>query len=96
MFLAYVSQLGRALVSKRLYLPKSWTSDWDRCAEAGVPEDRRNCRSKTEFGPEMLERDGLKAHWVAGDDAFAMSPSFREGLAVLEIWTKSLVWGDVF
>ena len=27
MFLAYVSPLGRALVDKRLYLPKSWTSD---------------------------------------------------------------------
>ncbi len=26
MFLAYVSPLGRALVDKRLYLPKSWTS----------------------------------------------------------------------
>ena len=38
MFLAYVSPLGRALVDKRLYLPKSWTSDQDRCAAAGVPE----------------------------------------------------------
>ena len=35
MFLAYVSPLGRALVDKRLYLPKSWTSDQDRCAAAG-------------------------------------------------------------
>ena len=34
MFLAYVSPLGRALVDKRLYLPKSWTSDQDRCAAA--------------------------------------------------------------
>ena len=38
MFLAYVSPLGRALVDKRLYLPKSWTSDQDRCAAAGVPD----------------------------------------------------------
>ena len=55
MFLAYVSPLGRALVDKRLYLPKSWTSDQDRCAAAGVPEDR-NYRSKTELALEMLER----------------------------------------
>ena len=53
MFLAYVSPLGRALVDKRLYLPKSWTSDQDRCAAAGVPEDRRNYRSKTELALEM-------------------------------------------
>ena len=30
MFLAYVSPLGRALVDKGLYLPKSWTSDLGR------------------------------------------------------------------
>ncbi len=30
-----------------------------------------------------LERGHLKADWVAGDDAFGMSPSFREGLAAL-------------
>ena len=38
MFLACVSPLGRALVDKRLYLPKSWTSDPERCAAAGVAE----------------------------------------------------------
>ena len=85
--LAYVSPLGRALVDKRLYLPKSWTSDQDRCAAAGVPEDRRNYRSKTELALELLERvlelGYLRAEWVAGDDAFGMSPTFREGLAAL-------------
>ena len=85
MFLAYVSPLGRTLVDKRLYLPESWTSDTDRCAAAGVPEESRNYRSKTKLALEMLaralERGHLKAGWVAGDDAFGMSPSFREGLA---------------
>ncbi len=87
MFLAYVSLPGRALVDKRLYLPESWTSDTDRCAAAGVPEERRNYRSKTKLALEMLaralERGQLKAGWVAGDDAFGRSPSFREGLAAL-------------
>ena len=87
MFLAYVSPLGRALVDKRLYLPESWTSDQDRCEAAGVPEERQGYRSKTELALEMLqralERGHLKAGWVAADDAFGMSPSFREGLATL-------------
>ena len=30
-----------------------------------------------------LELGHLRAGWVAGDDAFGMSPSFREGLAAL-------------
>ena len=56
MFLAYVSPLGRALVDKRLYLPESWTKDPERCAEAGVPEERRGYRSKTELALETLRR----------------------------------------
>ena len=83
MFLAYVSPLGRALVDKGLYLPESWTSDQDRCQVAGVPKERQGYRSKTELALEMLERGHLQAGWVAGDDAFGMSPSFREGLATL-------------
>ena len=87
MFLAYVSPLGRALVDKRLYLPESWTKDLDRCAAAGIPVERQSYRSKTELALEMLERavelGHLKAGWVAADDAFGMSPSFRDGLAAL-------------
>ena len=90
MFLAYVSPQGRALVDKGLYLPESWTSDQDRCEAAGVPEDRQGYRSKTELALEMVgraqERGHLKAGWVAADDAFGMSPSFREGLAALGMW----------
>ena len=102
MFLAYVSPLGRALVDKRLYLPESWTSDKDRCAAARVPEERQGYQSKTGMALEMLEkaleRGHLRAGWVAGDDAFGMSPSFREGLAamgmryVLDVPAGFTVW----
>ena len=87
MFLAYVSPLGRALVDKRLYLPQVWASDNARCAAAGVPEEQRSYRSKTELALAMLERalesGHLRAEWVAADDAFGMSPSFRDSLAAL-------------
>ena len=102
MFLAYVSPLGRALVDKQLYLPGSWTSDQGRCAAAGVPEERRSYHSKTELALEMLEwaleLGHLRAGWVAGDDAFGMSPSFRDALAalgmryVLDVPANTPVW----
>ena len=102
MFLAYVSPLGRALVDKGLYLPESWTSDSGRCQAAGIPVERRCYRSKTELALEMLERalqfGHLKAEWVAGDDAFGMSPSFRDALAamgmsyVLDVPGSTSVW----
>jgi SRSO17 transposase len=37
-FLAYASGRGRALVDRELYLPKEWTTDVDRRAEAHVPD----------------------------------------------------------
>ena len=102
MFLAYISPLGRALVDKGLYLPESWTVDQDRCTAAGVPLERRRYRSKTELALEVLqralERGHLQAGWVAGDDAFGMSPSFRDGLEslgtryVLDVPAGFTVW----
>ena len=85
--MAYISPLGRALADKRLYLPESWTSDPDSCEAAGVPADRSRYRLKAESAFEMVERaleiGHLNAGWVAADDAFGISPSFREGLAAL-------------
>ena len=74
-------------MDKRLYLPESWTSDKDRCEAAGVSEERQGYRSKTELALEILERalgrGHLRTGWLAGDDAFGMPPSFRDGLAAL-------------
>ena len=109
-FLAHVGPRGRALVDKRLYLPLEWTGDGERCAAAGVPEDRREYRSKTELALEMVERAQARGHltaqWVAGDSAFGMSPNLREGLAAagmryvldvrpdMTVWPLELAWTD--
>ena len=101
-FLAHVGPRGRALVDKRLYLPQEWTGDGERCAMAGVPANRREYQSKTELAMDMLEcaqaRGHLSAQWVAGDSAFGMSPTLREGLAsagmyyVLDVRPDMTVW----
>ena len=102
LFLAHVGPRGRALVDKRLYLPQEWTSDVERCGAAGVPEARREYRSKTALALEMLEqaraRGYLQAQWVAGDSAFGMSPTLREGISragmqyVLDVRPDLTVW----
>ena len=87
-FLAHVGPRGRALADKRLYLPEEWTSDADRCVAAGVSAERREYRTKTDLALEMLRQAWgyLSAHWVAGDSASGMSPSFRDGLAAAGMW----------
>jgi SRSO17 transposase len=101
-FLAHVGPRGRALVDKRLYLPEGWTSDPARCVSAGVPEAQRGYRAKTHLALEMLRearaRGYLSAQWATGDDAFGMSPEFRDSLTaegmqyVLEVPPETPVW----
>jgi SRSO17 transposase len=54
-FLAYSSKKGAAFVDRALYLPKAWTDDPARRAEAGVPESIL-FRNKAELAEEMLRR----------------------------------------
>jgi SRSO17 transposase len=84
-FLAYVSPKGRALVDKRLFLPREWTDDPPRCAAAGVPETARTYQSKTELALAVLLQaqawGQLAARWVTGDDLYGQVPEFRDAVA---------------
>ena len=90
MFLAYVSPLGGALVDKGLYLPKSWTLRPGPVCCGGCAGGPAELPLEDEVGPGAAGAGhgaGLpKGQWVAGDDAFGMSPSFREGLEALGMW----------
>lgn len=54
-FLAYSSNKGAAFVDRALYLPKGWTSNPVRRAEAGIPEEI-TFHNKIELAEVMLER----------------------------------------
>lgn len=82
-FLAYVSEQGHALIDKRLYLPKEWTDDSERCREAGVPEEV-GYQSVAELGFSMLRQARAQGHlagqWVTGDEAYGKVPTLRDDL----------------
>jgi SRSO17 transposase len=54
-FLAYATGKGRTLIDRELYLPKSWTSDRERCRAAAVP-DEVDFATKTTLAKDMLGR----------------------------------------
>ena len=54
-FLAYSSEKGAAFLDWTLYLPRAWTDDPLRRAEAGVSKELI-FRNKIELAEEMLER----------------------------------------
>jgi SRSO17 transposase len=80
-YLAYVGPAEHALVDVRLYLPKEWTRDRQRCKAAGVPRGVR-FRTRHELALEMLdERGPLLPHaWISGDDELGRCSRFRQEL----------------
>nr|WP_328806355.1 IS701 family transposase [Streptacidiphilus fuscans] len=81
-FAAYATPLGRALVDRELYLPKSWTKDRDRCRAAKIPDDREFA-TKGELARAIVLRclaAGLPAEWVTADEAYGQDWSFRRML----------------
>ena len=78
-FVAYASPAGRALIDAELYLPRSWTGDRARCAEAGVPATVEFA-TKPELGRVMLGRAldaGVPARWATADEAYGQDHKFR-------------------
>jgi SRSO17 transposase len=74
-----------APVAGRLYLPKSWTDDPERCAAAGVPAGTK-FRIKPDIALDLLREvrdDGVTPAPVLGDEAYGTSAAFRRGVRQL-------------
>jgi SRSO17 transposase len=84
-FVSYASPRGRALIDRRVYLPRSWADDRVRCAAAGVPAEV-GFAAKPELALEMITgavTAGMPAAWVAADEAYGDNGAFRAGVAKL-------------
>jgi SRSO17 transposase len=67
--LAYATAAGPILLDRALYLPRAWTEDPERRAEAGVPP-QVSAQTKPALGQALLERAfaaGVRAAWVTAD-----------------------------
>ncbi len=68
-----------SLVDARLYLPKQWCEDMDRCEEAGIPKQDIVFRTKIELAESILreQRDnGLKFDFVTADGYYGNDADF--------------------
>ena len=82
-YLAYAAPAGSAFIDRALYLPRSWTSDPDRCQAAGIPEGTAFA-TKPALAKEMIGRAldaGIPAGWVAADEVYGQDPKLRAELA---------------
>ena len=84
-FLTYAARRGHALLDRALYLPKSWTTDPERCAAAGVPEDIEFA-TKPALATALIRRTiaaRVPAGWVTGDEVYGADPRLRRTIREL-------------
>jgi DDE superfamily endonuclease len=71
-------------IDTRLYLPKEWTEDAQRCNKAGIPESERVFKTKGQLALEIVEqacRNGVRFGWVGADAGYGSGPDFLFALA---------------
>jgi SRSO17 transposase len=77
-FLASITEKGHTLIDRRLYLPKSWTEDPQKCRKAGVPEAVKFA-TKPQLAQQMLQSAwdaGIRSRWVVADEVYGNDGSF--------------------
>ncbi|MFL4490458.1 transposase [Streptomyces sp. VTCC 41912] len=86
-FAACASSRGRTLVDREVYLPKSWTSDRERCQAAKVPVGR-GFATKAELARVLVARarsSPLPFPWVTADALYGQDGHFRRMLEEAEL-----------
>lgn len=81
-FLSYASPRGRALIDRRLYVPRSWIDDPDRRQAAGIPDDLAFA-TKPQLAWHMIAaalRAGVTVRFVTGDECYGRDPLLRASL----------------
>jgi SRSO17 transposase len=79
-YLTYSTPRGHTLIDRELYLPKSWTEDPERCADAGIPDEDAVFATKPALAQQMITRTldaGVRLDWVAGDEVYGADPNLR-------------------
>jgi SRSO17 transposase len=82
-YLTYAADRGHALIDRALYLPKSWTTDTDRCDDAAIPANKRRFATKPTLAATLVDRAvqaKAPAAWVAGDEVYGADPKLRAAI----------------
>lgn len=83
-----------SLIDERLYLPKEWVEDKERCEKAGIAESEVVFKTKPQLALEMIDQameEGIYFDWVGGDGLYghtyelAKELDCRQLLFVLDI-----------
>ena len=77
-FMAYLSSRGQALIDRRLYLPKSWSSSPKKRKKAKITQ-KTKFATKTGLAKKMLQstfKEELRPAWFVADEVYSRDASF--------------------
>lgn len=92
--------LGSVMVGARLYLPKGWTDDRERCRTAGIP-DEVEFKTKWQIALDLIDQVlgfGISQRPVLADAGYGEITEFRDGLSqrgliyVVGVPNNHLIW----
>lgn len=92
--------LGSVMVGSRLYLPKGWTDDRERCRAVGIP-DEVEFKTKWQIALDLIDQVlgfGISRRPVLADAGYGETVEFRDGLTqrgliyVVGVPNNHLIW----
>ncbi|WP_057937732.1 IS701 family transposase [Algoriphagus resistens] len=71
------------LVNEKLFLPKNWVEDKNRCDKSDIPGNVRQFKTKPQLALELVDEcvaNGVAFDWVGGDGLYGHSYELGSGL----------------
>jgi SRSO17 transposase len=81
-YASYAAPAGHVVIGARLYVPKDWAEDRDRCQAAGIPEDLE-FKTKPQLAAKIIKDllvEGRCPPWVTGDEVYGRDAKLRSVL----------------
>ena len=72
-----------SMIDARLYLPKDWCDDDNRCNEAGIPVCKRVFKTKLELADDIIEHQisqGISFDFITGDGYYGNDASLARSI----------------
>jgi SRSO17 transposase len=81
-YASYAALAGHAVIEARLYVPKGWADDRERCRGAGIPDDLE-FKTKPQLAAEIVKKLVAEKRcppWVTGDEVYGRDAKLRLAL----------------
>ncbi len=75
-----------SMVDARLYLPKDWCDDPDRCEEAGIPKENRSFKIKLDLAIDIIHQqveNGISFDFIGADGYYGNNVNFASRIEEL-------------